>query len=380
MSPQINSFLNRMNGKTSSNSRFKIIFLVPYPKEGQSNRFRVEQYLPHLETARIGYSLRPFVSSEFYRILYHPGRFLSKVYFFIKSTLRRIIDLLSIYKYDLVFVHREAFPFGPPFFEILSAKLFNKPLVYDFDDAIFLGERSQTNRTVSFLKNPAKVAQIISLSRQVIVGNNYLKGYAKQFNKNITVIPTPVDTEKYKSFDSSKNDGIVIGWIGSHSTAEYVLELKEVFRKLKETYPDLVIRLVGAEKYEGQLPGTECRAWKLEEEIAKLGSFDIGLMPMPDTPWTKGKCAFKLLLYMSMGIPAICSPVGMNLEVVRDGENGFFAASPQEWIEKIETLIKDSTLRKEMGLKGRKTVETEFDLGLWCPVFTEVLNRAVGNR
>ncbi len=353
---------------------------MPYPKEGQSNRFRVEQYLPHLEAEGIGYSLRPFASSEFYRILYQPGRFYSKVYFFIKSSLRRLIDLFSVFKCDLVFVHREAFPFGPPFFEMLSAKFFNKPLVYDFDDAIFLPERSQANRAVFFLKNPAKVARIIGFSRQVIVGNNYLREYAEQFNKNTTVIPTPIDTGKYKPFDSSNSDRIVIGWIGSHSTAEYLLELEDVFQKLKKENPNIVIRLVGAEIYKEQLPGVECRPWRLEDEMEELNDFSIGLMPMPDSPWTKGKCAFKLLLYMSKGIPTICSPVGMNLEVVKDGENGFFASSPQEWMEKIETLIRDPALRKEMGMKGRKTVKTKFDLGLWYPVFAEVLNRAVRDR
>lgn len=351
---------------------------MPYPKEGQSNRFRVEQYLPYLSAAGIDYSVRPFVSSEFYRILYEPNRCWLKIYFFIKSFLKRIIDLLSTSKYDLVFVHREAFPFGPPFFEILSSKLFSKPLVYDFDDAIFLGERSEANRAISFLKNPGKVARIISLSQQVIVGNNYLNEYAEQFNKNITVIPTPIDTEKYKPFNSShKKNGIVVGWIGSHSTAEYLLELKDVFQKLKKENSGLVIRLVGAERYEKQLPGTECRAWKLEEEIEELGSFDIGLMPMPDNAWTRGKCAFKLLLYMSMGIPAVCSPVEMNKEIIKDGENGFLASSPEEWFEKIQTLIKDQDLRRRIGVRGRKTVESKYALDVWAPVFIKVLNKAI---
>jgi len=365
-----------MEEKVSSKSKMRILFWVPYPKEGQSNRFRVEQYLPYLDAEGIGYSLRPFVSSEFYRILYQPGRFLSKVYFFIKSSLRRIIDLFSISKYDLIFVHREAFPFGPPFFEILSSRLFNKPLIYDFDDAIFLEERSEANRAISFLKNPGKIARIISFSERVIVGNDYLKEYAQRFNKNITVIPT-VDKEKYKQLNSSKKDRIVVGWIGSHSTAEYLLELKDVFQKLKKENPDIVIRLIGAEKYREQLPLTECRAWKLEDEIIELSSFDIGLMPMPDNPWTRGKCAFKLLLYMSMGIPAVCSPVEMNKEIIKDGENGFLASSPEEWLEKIQFLINSLDLRRKIGFEGRKTAEKKYDLRLWAPVFIEVLKEAV---
>lgn len=354
---------------------------MPYPKEGQSNRFRVEQYLPYLEKEGIGYSVRPFVSSEFYRILYQPGRFLSKVYFFIKSSLKRIIDLLGIYKYDLVFVHREAFPFGPPFFEILLSKLFSKPLVYDFDDAIFLGERSEANRAISFLKNPGKVAGIISFSEQVIVGNNYLKEYAQRFNKNITVIPTPIDTEKFKPFNSPhEKNGIVVGWIGSHSTAGYLLELKDVFQQLKKDNSDLVIRLIGAEKYEKLLPGTECRAWTLGDEIEELGSFDIGLMPMPDNPWTKGKCAFKLLLYMSMGIPSVCSPVGMNEKVIRDGENGFFASTSEEWLKKIQVLVSDRDYRRKIGAAGRRSVQEKYDLKLWAPVFIGVLKEAAKSK
>ncbi len=370
-----------MEEKVSSKSKVKILFWVPYPKEGQSNRFRVEQYLPYLDAEGIGYSLRPFVSSEFYRVLYQPGGFPRKFYFFIKSFLRRIIDLLSIFKYDLVLVHREAFPFGPPIFEILAFKCFKKPLVHDFDDAIFLGERSEANRAISFLKNPGKVARIISFSQQVIVGNNYLNEYAEQFNKNITVIPTPIDTEKYKPFNSPhEKNGVVVGWIGSHSTAGYLLELKDVFQQLKKDNSDLVIRLIGAEKYEKLLPGTECRAWRLKDEIEELGSFDIGLMPMPDNPWTKGKCAFKLLLYMSMGIPAVCSPVGMNEEVIRDGENGFFASTSEEWLKKIQVLVSDRDYRMKIGAAGRRSVQEKYDLKLWAPVFIGVLKEAAKRR
>ncbi|MCJ7497813.1 MAG: glycosyltransferase family 4 protein [candidate division Zixibacteria bacterium] len=364
-----------MKLKTLPNSKLKILFLVPYPTEGQSNRFRVEQYLPHLETKGICYSLRPFFSSEFYRILYQSDKYFRKVYFFVKCFLRRIFDLFGLFKCDLVFIHREAFPLGPPFFEILISKFLKIPLIYDFDDSIFLPQTSKANRAVSFLKYPKKVSQIIKLSQQVIVGNDFLREYAVRFNNNVTVIPTPLDTEKYKSFISPEKNGVVIGWIGSHSTAEYLLELKEVFIKLKKVNPDLVIKLIGAETYQNQLPGTDCRAWKLEEEINELNSFDIGLMPMPDNQWTKGKCAFKLLLYMSMAIPAICSPVGMNQEIIRDGENGFLASSPEEWFEQIQTLVRDPDLRKKMGLLGRETVEEKFSLKLWIPIFIDVLEK-----
>jgi glycosyltransferase involved in cell wall biosynthesis len=209
------------------------------------------------------------------------------------------------------------------------------------------------------------------------VGNDFLREYAVRFNNNVTVIPTPLDTEKYKSFISPEKNGVVIGWIGSHSTAEYLLELKDVFLKLKKANADLVIKLIGAEKYQNQLPGTDCRAWKLEEEINELNSFDISLMPMPDNQWTKGKCAFKLLLYMSMGIPAICSPVGMNKEVIQEGKNGFFASSTEEWFEKIQLLIKNPGLRKKIGLEVRKTVEEKYSVNIWAPVFVEVLEKAI---
>jgi len=242
-------------------------------------------------------------------------------------------------------------------------------------DAIFVAQRSEANRAINFLKCPRKVARIINLSQQVIVGNSYLKEYALQFNKNVVVIPTPLDAEKYKPLPSPKKDRIIVGWMGSHSTAIYLLGLKEVFQKLKNENSDLIIRLIGAEKYKDQIPGVEYRAWRLEKEILELNTFDIGLMPMPDNPWTKGKCAFKLLLYMSMGIPAVCSPVGMNKEIIRDGENGLLADSPEEWFDKIQLLIKDSDLREKIGLQGRKTVEKRYSFKLWAPVFVEVLNK-----
>jgi glycosyltransferase involved in cell wall biosynthesis len=359
----------------TKNLRF--LFITPHPIEGSSSRFRVYHYLSHLRELRAYCQVRPFMSPRFYKIAYQSGKLHLKLILFIIDTVNRFWDLIKSTKYDIIVIHREAFPFGPPIFEILASKIFKRPVIYDFDDSIFLPQTSKANRAISFLKYPKKVSQIIKLSQQVIVGNDFLKEYAVGFNNNITVIPTPLDTEKYKSFISPEKNGVVIGWIGSHSTAEYLLELKDVFQKLKKENSSIIIRLIGAEKYEEQLPGTDCRTWKLEEEINELNSFDIGLMPMPDNHWTKGKCAFKLLLYMSLGIPAICSPVGMNKEVIQEGENGFFASSTEEWFEKIQLLIKNPGLRKKIGLKGRKTVEEKYSVNLWAPVFVEVLEKAI---
>ena len=160
-----------------TDKNLRLLFISPYPIEGQSSRYRIYQYLDRLNQLSISCKIRPFMNSMFYKIVYQSGALHLKIIFFILSTLNRFLDIIRCIRYDIIIILREAFPFGPPFFEILVYKYLRKPLVYDFDDAIYLGERSHVNRAVSFLKNPGKVARIIGFSHQVIVGNNYLKTF-----------------------------------------------------------------------------------------------------------------------------------------------------------------------------------------------------------
>jgi len=352
-----------------------VLFFVPYTTEGGSNRFRVEQYLPHLNRHGIESMIRPFLcSSAFYDILYRPGRTPRKGWYFLVSSLNRLLDLVRSRRFDRIVVHREAFPLGPPVLEWFLSRL-RIPIIYDFDDAIWQRNTSGANRPLQFLKCPGKVATIIRLSRQVIAGNGYLRDYALQHNPRVTVIPTPVDTDRFHPASRAGGEGVTLGWIGSHSSAPYLRMLDPVLPYLAKQY-DFRLKVVGGEYYNAH-PSVSNHEWRLDREVEDLQSFDIGLMPMPDNEWTHGKCAFKALQYMAVGIPVICSPVGMNSEVVQDGVNGFLADSEAEWFEKLSLLIEDRGLREAMGRRGRAAVEERYSVKANFPKFLRVLEDAV---
>lgn len=356
----------------------KVLFIVPYPTEGPSSRFRVEQYLGYLKEKNISFSLRPFYNSPIYKILHKKGNFFRKVIFLLLFSVRRTVDALSAKGYDIVFVHRESHPLGGAAFERLF-KFFSGRLIYDFDDSIFLPNSaniSALDKVIKFLKRPSRVAEIISLSDYVIVGNKFLAEYAGKFNRNVVILPTCIDTDKYspgeKLPDKKK---LVIGWIGSPWTVIYMSLLDKVFGDLAKMHNNIEIRIVGAEYNNPACPYIVCRDWSLDSEIEELRQFDIGIMPLSDDEWAKGKCAFKIIQYMAVGIPVVASPVGMNLEVVEDGRSGFLAALKEEWVDKLSLLIKDNDLRKSMGRRGREIVQERYSLASNRDKFVNILER-----
>jgi len=353
----------------------RILFWVPYPTEGASNRYRIEQYSPYLQQAGIKYSLHCFWANSGFKALYKSGRRFAKCYYFILGSMLRILDLLQIWRYDLVVIHREAYPIGGAFFETLLAVL-KKPFIFDFDDAIFLPASSSSNNFIGRYKRPDKVAKIIKMSRHVIAGNRYLADFALQYNRSVSVIPTPIDTNKYYSEKIKSSDSLIIGWIGSVTTLSFLNKMESVFTKILDKFPNIKFQIVGGEFSIKGVPGVMSKPWSLNDELEDLKSFDIGIMPMPDNEWTKGKCGFKAILYMSMGIPCVCSPVGMNMEIISNGVNGFLAKTEQEWVDKLSLLIEDLNLRKTIGREARKTVEQRYSLNHNAPKYLDVLKRA----
>jgi glycosyltransferase involved in cell wall biosynthesis len=354
----------------------KVLCVVPYPTEAPSNRLRVEQYFPYLREHGITPILRPFMTSLFYNIRYSPGDLSRKVASFGMSTLSRLSDVARASRADVILVHREAFPFGGPFFEEAMAKT-NVPIVFDFDDAIYLPNSADANRFVTYLKRPHKTARAIELSSWVIAGNENLKSYASRYNSNITVIPTPVDTEYFAPrSEEPKDDRVVIGWIGSNTTAPYLRMLVRALDQITEKYPNVVVRVVGGSYVPPIVHNLEVKRWDLDQELDELHGFDIGIMPMPDTEWTRGKCGFKALLYMSVGIPPVCSPVGVTTDILQDGYNGLLATTTEEWVDRLSMLIEDVPLRRKMGEAGRQWVLEKFSLQAQAPRFLDVLQRA----
>lgn len=303
-----------------------------------------------------------------------------KLFFFIWGTLRRVLDLMSIARYDIVFIHRQAFPIRGLLFErILS--LIRKPFILDFDDAIFLPATSRPNLFIEKFKNSNEVAAAVRMSKHVIAGNGYLADFAARFNKNVTIIPTPIDTDKYNNSEkSAPGKKIVIGWIGSATTADFLLLLKTTFQELSKNFPELIFKFLGGNYYDAKIGNAINIPWSMDNEIKELKTFDIGIMPMPDNGWTRGKCGFKLIIYMSMGIPCVCSPVGVNKEIIRDGVNGYCAGSQNEWIEKLSMLVKDPVIRRKIGSAGRKTVEERYSVRVNAPRLLGVIINSVSGR
>ncbi len=342
----------------------KILFIVPYPTSGPSNRFRIEQYLPYLDKKDISYRLRPFCNNDFYFLLRARGHYFKKLAYLIVFSLLRVVDLFRAGAYDIVFIHREAFPTKDYIFEWLFRR-FAKKLIYDFDDAVFL-------------KKPAKIKAVVRMADGVIAGNEFLKSYASTLNKEVSVLPTPIDTGKYVP-TAEKRGGkrIVIGWMGTPTTSKYLKEIRSVFEFILKKYGNVEIDIVGGTSESFLGGGLTHKAWALDREVRDLQGFDIGIMPMPDNEWTRGKCAFKIIQYMAVGIPLVASPVGMNTEVVQEGLNGFFASSEKEWIDKLSLLIENSSLRDSLGEKGRRTVEGRYALSVSEPKFIGILERTL---
>ena len=340
-----------------------VLFWVPYPSEGASNRYRVEQYLPYLKLKNISYVLRPFWSSCAFKVLFNNGYFMKKLYYFILGTIRRIIDLFFLSRYDLVFIHREAYPVGGAFFETILSNL-RKPFIFDFDDAIFLFASSPQNNFAINYKNPLKIAKIIKMSNGVIAGNGYLADFALKYNPIVWVVPTSIDTDKYRNNlnKQNKHGDVIIGWIGSVTTLGFLDPMVNVFTRLSSRFPNVKFKIIGGEFSVPGLSNVVSSPWSIERELDDLKTFDIGIMPMPDNEWTRGKCGFKAIIYMSMGIPCVCSAVGVNNEIITNGVNGFLVNAEDEWLDRLSFLINHDQQRREMGARARIVAEENFSV------------------
>lgn len=343
----------------------KILFLTPYPHgQAPSQRFRFEQYLPALTAAGHTYRLVSFLSPATWVILYKPGRALAKAAGIAAGFGRRLGLLARVPAYDFVFIHREAAPLGPPVLEWLIAKVLRKKIIYDFDDAVWLPNTSEANRMAAGLKWHHKVASICRWAYKNSCGNTYLAAYARQFNPRSLVNPTTIDTEHLHNQvrDQAAPGRLVIGWTGTHSTLKYLDQLVPVLAQLEAEGLDLEFRVISNQPPALPLRSLVFVPWRKDTEIADLLAFHVGLMPLEDDLWAKGKCAFKALQYMALGIPALVSPVGMNTEVVQNDHNGYVCTTAADWEMRLRQLLADSGLRQRLGVAARATVVAHYSV------------------
>jgi glycosyltransferase involved in cell wall biosynthesis len=330
----------------------KIAFLVPYPiGEAPSQRFRFEQYFKYLEQTGITISTYPFYDLDTWKIMYQKGRIMAKFFGVLLSFVKRIGLLFQLNQFDYVFIHRELSPIGPPVFEWIIAKILRKKIIYDFDDAIWLTD--EKFRLTNVLRCFWKVRFICKWSYKISCGNQYLMNYALQWNKNVIHNPTTIDTTHHTFIELSENELPIIGWTGSHSTLKYLEPLISTLKGFENQFKLLVICNVDP-KYD--LQNYEFVKWSEQSEVEALNRIDIGIMPLPDDEWAKGKCGFKALQYMALKKAVVISPVGVNIQIVRDGVNGYLASSPEEWKEHLLTLLSNKEKRNSLGELGYQTL------------------------
>jgi glycosyltransferase involved in cell wall biosynthesis len=365
-----------------SSPAIKVLALSPIPEEGAGCRFRIAQFIPYLHSVGIDVTLNSLFTPEFFRLVYKPGRYLRKAATFAALSVRRLDSLRGSSRFDLILIYREMFPIGPAIVERLLAARHRPPVVFDFDDAISLRSVSEANQMIAALKQPAKVSSIIRHSDQVIAGNEYLADYARRFNPAVTMIPTCVDTDRFVPAGPSRRDlaaprQLVVGWIGSPTTAFYIRGLANVLRRVRERHP-FVLRVSGT----GEpltIPGVEVdnRTWSLQSEVELFNTCDIGVYPLLDDEWSKGKCGFKAIQFMACGVPVIAAAVGVNRTIVEDGTSGFLASTEDEWVEKLSRLLSDAALRQRFAAAGRRTVEEHYSLRVNAPTLAATFRGVV---
>jgi glycosyltransferase involved in cell wall biosynthesis len=351
----------------------KVLALVPYPTgRAPGQRYRIEQWAPFLRLEGVHVTLSPFLSQRGMEVLYEPGHVAVKARETLRGYLRRLAEALRQTPADVIFVYREAALLGPAWIEqILGLR---RPLVFDFDDAIYLADTSQTNAWSRRLKSVSKVETICRVARHVTVGNEFLARYARNLAREVTVIPSTIDTDVYQIQPRVQNRVPVIGWTGSVTTVPYLMALAPALRRLREKR-EFELCVIGA-KIDIAGLAVRCLPWRAETEPYDLGALDVGLMPLFDDEWSRGKCGMKALQYMALGIPPVVSPVGVNATFIRDGVNGLYACTEEQWVDRIALLLENEPLRRSLGQEARRTIEESFSARAHAPRVAKILIEA----
>ena len=357
--------------------RLNVTLLSKYSRLGASSRLRSLQYLPELAKEGIQVTPLPLFDDAYLRRLYNlEGRSVAAV---VGRYGARTWQMRRASGADLLWIEKEALPYLPSWVEqlLMPARL---PYVVDYDDAIFHNYDNSGHVIVRKLLG-RKIDRVMAGAATVVCGNAYLAARANQAGaRNIRRIPTVVDVARYTPLPDAVNASPVIGWIGSPSTQKYVLELRAVFERLHQTHgirlvlvgarPEVALRL-------GSVP-VDVLPWTEDTEARHIASFDIGIMPLPDNPWERGKCGYKLIQYMACAKPVVASPVGVNTEIVQGWDCGLLAEGHEQWVVALDRLLSQLGTRAEFGRRGRLAVETYYSLQAQARNLAGILRDAAG--
>lgn len=343
-----------------------------------AQRFRFEQFIPHLEANGVQVDHKGLLTADDSRRFYgrvSPAQKASVALTAMGRCAARVFPAAATRRYDVVFVQREAFFLGGPWFERLAT--WRTPYIYDFDDSIWVNAISDANRRFAFLKSTTKISDLTARAHTVTVGNEFLAQWARQRNTNVHVVPTTIDTASYQPRASRADGPVVVGWSGSLTTVVHFKTVIPALERVKAKLGSKVsFLLMGDAGYRHEGLGIVGKAWRAQTEVTDLHAIDIGLMPLPDDELTRGKCGLKGLQYMALGIPTLMSPVGVNRDIIQDGVNGYLPANEDEWVGRICALVEDAALRKRLGDAGRQTVLDKYSVDRWKSTYLDLVRRA----
>lgn len=350
----------------------RILALTRYASPGSSSRVRFYQYIPTLKSCGVEIQVAALLDAEYIRRLYAEMR--PSIPSVIEAYLKRISWLTRSRSYDLLWIEKELFPWFPAWAET-SIKRTGIPYVADYDDAVFHRYDQNSNPLIRSLLG-GKIDTVMRNANTVVVGNDYLAERARQAGaRQVEVLPSVVDLDRYSVCE--KDDiNFRIGWIGSPITAPYLGLILDALKEVLKKYAARLV-LVGS-GIKDPLPGIdkEIQPWNEAGEVRQIQSFDVGIMPVPDQPFERGKCGYKLIQYMACGLPVIASPVGVNANIVEPGKTGFLASSNADWVQALVRFFEDPGMRADFGRAGRKKVEREYSLQITAPRLLEILGRA----
>lgn len=336
--------------------------------EVPSTRFRILQYLPYFEKEGIEVRVFSLPSPR--------GGKLVQGWGILTQAFVRLWQFSFLKKYDVILIQKGLTPWRCRGLLRLLVKS-GKPFIYDIDDAVYLENDLRLPVFLRVLQDDGEPLKLIRAAAHVIAGNPHLADFAGNHNSRLTIIPTAIDTEKYSIGIPEQSPGLVIGWSGSSSTNTFVNQLIPVLNRLAETHR-FTFHVISNDVRNirtGEMKGFEFRffEWNDRTEVENLKKIHVGVMPLKDDPWARGKCALKALQYMALALPTVVSPVGVNTNIIQDGVNGFLAGPPNEWYGKLKCLLDSSELRQRVGRAARATVEKGYSLQVNFSLFRKVL-------
>lgn len=358
----------------------RVLFLTRYPVEGASSRYRVFQYVPHLERMGVRCTIQSFMDTPMYHMTLRPGLTLAKILATLRATARRLKTLWRWRDHDIIYLQRELLPFGPPLLE-RWLKRRGAVIFFDYDDALFIKKASRYNPLATFLRSPGKTREMFRIADCTVAGNDWLREAARAEGGRAVTVEVAEETARFRPRSLCKSGRpVTFGWLGSPSTVKYLSLIEAPLRRVAARHPEVRWEIMGGGDF--AMDGVPWRLsdWSLDGELEALARFDIGLMPLPMQDWSRGKSGGKARTYMAAGVVPVVAAIGYNLELLKEGETGFLCTAEKDWERAIEALIADPVLRDRVGRAARADVATRFTPEGQARALAELFAKSLARR